>query len=215
MQQPLHRFEVNESTRTPAALRPPVLTDGVVHPSTSPPPPAAVSSITPFPSILFLLEDGFRPSCRAYLLVSHPPSLHPSLKRRRGEQGLQGNIKKVCSIHHHLSEQTYIHQNWKRMWCAAVAYRNHIHHMIFFLVHLPRLYILCMVLRGFSPFLWFELFLMHSAPLPSTGPVWLIQINRDISVCCRLTRACLMPRNHSSMCFVDTKGHICKQHDCC
>ncbi|KAK2913389.1 hypothetical protein Q8A67_001788 [Cirrhinus molitorella] len=89
---------------------PPVLTDGVVHPSTSPPPPppplAAVSSITPFPLILFLLEDGFGPSCRAFLLVSHPPSLHPSLKRRRGEQGFQGNIKKetprkTCQIPRH------------------------------------------------------------------------------------------------------------------
>ncbi|KAF4111528.1 hypothetical protein G5714_008559 [Onychostoma macrolepis] len=95
MQQPLHQFEPNESTRTPAALRPPVLTDEVVQPSSSPPPPlAAVSSITPFPLILFLLEDGFRPSCRADLLVSHPLFCHPSLKRGRGELGLQGNIKK-------------------------------------------------------------------------------------------------------------------------
>ncbi|XP_016148180.1 uncharacterized protein C6orf132 homolog [Sinocyclocheilus grahami] len=99
MQQPLHQFELNESTRTTAALRPPVLTDGVVQPSSSPPPPpppplAAVPSISPFPLILFLLEDGFRPSCRADLLVSHPLSLHPSLKRGQGEQGSQGNIKK-------------------------------------------------------------------------------------------------------------------------
>lgn len=67
MQQALHQFKLKESTSTRAALHPPVLTDGVVQPSSSPPPLAAVSSITPFPLILFLLEDRFRPSCRADL----------------------------------------------------------------------------------------------------------------------------------------------------
>lgn len=162
MQQPLHQFEPNESTRTPAALRPPVLTDEVVQPSSSPPPPppAAVSSITPFPLILFLLEDGFRPSCRADLLVSHPLSLHPSLKRGRGEQGLQGNIKKVRSIHHHLSiHPSELEENVMRC-CGLCSHHNCITTEITsitcsinpFSVRLSRFCILCMVLHGFSPF---------------------------------------------------------------
>lgn len=184
MPQTLHQFEPNESTRAPAALRPPVLTDWVVQPSSSPPPPpplAAVSSITPFPLILFLLEDEFRPSCRADLLVSHPLSLHPSSKRRQGERGLQGNIKKVRSIHHHhLSIRPSELEEKVMRCCSLCSHHNCITTEITsitcsinpFSVRLSSLCILCMVLHGFSPFfLWVYVFLMNSAPLPSPPPI--------------------------------------------
>lgn len=60
---------------------------------------AAVSSITPFPLVRFLLEDGFRPWCIALFYLQ---SLHPSLFKERGEES-QGKF--------HLSQLFGINMN--------------------------------------------------------------------------------------------------------
>ncbi len=213
MPRSLHQFEPNECTHAPAALRPrshwwsgtaQLLSSSssssscccVLHLSIS------FDSVSPWGQIQAFLQSR----SLGFSSTVSPPFFEKRTRRARfTRHHKEGTLHPSSSFH------PSIHQNWKRMRCAAVVcaaiitaslQKSHPSHAL--LTHFQS------VCPGYAFSAWLQSFFLVilfifngqcSPPLPSPNPVWLMWIHRDISACWWWTSSCLMLQKHHSLCL--------------